>query len=84
MLKFFTQPIIRCVLQKVIGDQNLLLTRKFEAWEIKEVVFSMHPDKSQGPNEMNPGFYQEYWDIIDGQVTYACLKVLNDGILLVA
>ena len=41
----------------------------------------MHPDKSLGPNRMNPRFYRVYWDIVGGQVTDACLKVLNDGVL---
>ena len=41
----------------------------------------MHPDKSPGPDRRNPGFHQEYWDIVGGQVTDACLKVLNDGVL---
>ena len=45
------------------------------------VVFSMHPDKSPGPDRMKPGFYQDYWDIVGGHVIDACLKVLNDGVL---
>ena len=39
----------------------------------------MHPDKSLGPDDMNLGFYQAYWDIIGGEVTTTCLRVLNNG-----
>lgn len=52
----------------------------FEAHEIKEVVLSMHPDKSLGPDGLNPRFYQAYWDIIGDQVTTACLQALNNDI----
>ena len=31
---------------------------------------------------MNLGFYQAYWVIIGGEVTKACLRVLNNGELL--
>ena len=30
---------------------------------------------------MNLEFYQAYWDIVGGQVTDACLEVLNNGLL---
>ena len=58
-----------------------MLMNKFEAREIREAMFSMHPEKSPGLNGMNPGFYQAYWDIVGGQVTDACLGVLNNEVL---
>ena len=64
-----TDPILRSVSKKGTEAQNQMLTNKFEAREIKEAVFSMHLDKSQGPDGMNLGFYQAYWDIVCGQVT---------------
>ena len=70
--------IIRSVHKKGTDDQNQMLTKKFKVKEIKEAMFSMNPDKSPGPDGMNPGFYQAYWDIIGGEVTEACLKVLNN------
>ena len=49
--------------------QNSSLIRPFEAQEVKEVIFAMHPDKSPGPDGMDPGFFQEFWDIVGLQVT---------------
>lgn len=37
----------------------------------------MHLDKSPGPDGMNPGFYQRFWDITGNHVSFACLNVLN-------
>ena len=41
----------------------------------------MHPDKSPGPNGMNPAFYQKNWNIVGGDVTLTCLLYLNEQIL---
>ncbi|XP_031116020.1 uncharacterized protein LOC116019789 [Ipomoea triloba] len=38
----------------------------------------MFPDKSPGPDGMNPGFYQQYWDVVGSDVTSFVLKCLND------
>ena len=59
-------------------EQNQQLIKEFEASEIKEAIFSLHPDKSLGPDGMNPGFFQAYWDIIGGEVTTTCLRLLNN------
>lgn len=37
--------------------------------EMKNAVFSMHPDKSRGPDGMNPAFYQQFWDVVGKDVT---------------
>ena len=52
-----TDPILRSAHKKVTDAQNQILPNKFEAREIKEAVFYMHPDKSPGLDGMNPGFY---------------------------
>ncbi|XP_065851311.1 receptor kinase-like protein Xa21 [Euphorbia lathyris] len=33
-----------------------------------EACFSMHPDKSPGPDGLNPAFYQQYWDIVGPEI----------------
>ena len=38
----------------------------------------MHPDKSPGPNGMNPAFYQRSWGIVGEDVTLNCLDFLNN------
>ena len=63
-----TDPILRSVHRRLTDEQNQMLTKVFEAREIKEAVFSMHPDKSPGLDCMNPGFYQAYWDVIKGEL----------------
>ena len=65
--------------KKVTGDQNDVLISRFEVHEIKEVIFSMHPDKVPRPDGMNPKFYQSYWDVVGELVTTTCLEVLNNG-----
>ncbi|CAN1808108.1 Transposon TX1 uncharacterized 149 kDa protein [Linum perenne] len=34
--------------------------------ELKEAVFSMHPDKAPGPDGLNPGFYKKFWEEVGG------------------
>ena len=73
--------VFRCVRRKVSEVQNQELTRPFEAQEIKDALFSMHPDKAPRPDGMNPGFFQNYWDVVSDDVTAACLFNLNNGVM---
>ena len=41
----------------------------------------MHPDKSPGPDRMNPAFFQRFWSVVREDVTQACLHFLNSGCL---
>ena len=41
----------------------------------------MHPDKSIGPDGMNPAFYQKIWPIVGKDIIAACLSVLSLGVL---
>ncbi|XP_073137691.1 uncharacterized protein [Henckelia pumila] len=41
----------------------------------------MHRDKSPGPDGLNPGFYQSFWDVTGPKVTSACLAFLNQGFM---
>ena len=41
----------------------------------------MHPDKSPGPDGMNPAFFQRFWSVVGEDVTQACLHFLNSGCL---
>lgn len=52
-------PILDCIEKKVSQDQNLMLWVPFDATDVKDALFSMHPDKSLGPNSMNLAFYKK-------------------------
>lgn len=62
---------------RISPDQNASLTESFTADEVKMAIFSMHPDKSPGPDGMNPAFYPRFWDIIGNDITSACINVLT-------
>ena len=72
------EPILCNVPRRVTEEQNRYLPNPFEAEEVKTVPFSMHPDKAPGPDGMNLGFFQTYWDIVGEQVTSACLDCLQN------
>ncbi|KAK9174651.1 hypothetical protein WN944_029688 [Citrus x changshan-huyou] len=44
---------------------------------VKEALFEMHPDKSPGPDGMNPAFYQTFWHNIGKDVVSACLSFIH-------
>ena len=41
----------------------------------------MHPDKSPGPNGLNPAFYQNFWSIVGKDIIAPCLSLLSLGVL---
>ena len=49
-----------------------------EEEEVKAATFQMHPDKSPGPDGMNPGFYQKFWHIVGGEVTQVVRSFWHD------
>lgn len=63
--------------KKVTEVQNLSLLKPFEPEEVKAAIFSMKPDKAPGPDGMNPGFYQHFWDDIGVDVTNFVLRCLH-------
>lgn len=53
------RKVIGCVTRGITEDQNSMLLRNVDKQEVKKATFSMHPDKSPGPDGMSPGFYQK-------------------------
>lgn len=48
----------------ITEDQNKSLTREFTFEEFSIAIKKkMHPDKSAGPDGLNPAFYQHYWNL---------------------
>ncbi|XP_019154646.1 PREDICTED: uncharacterized protein LOC109151183 [Ipomoea nil] len=62
----------------VTREQNDELLRPFEPEEVRSALFSMGKDKSPGPDGMNPGFYQAFWDVIGNDVSDFVLNCLSE------
>lgn len=43
------------------------------------MVFSMHPDKSPGPDGLNPAFFQSFWSIFWSDVFKVCHTFMSTG-----
>lgn len=56
---------------------NGLLTAPFSIEEFRTAMFQMHPEKSPGPDGLNPGFYQHFWPEIGGEIFQACVGWLE-------
>lgn len=52
--------VLNCVKTKITYEQNELLLEPFSTGDVKAALFKMHPDKSSGPDGMNPAFYQRF------------------------
>ncbi|XP_031120221.1 uncharacterized protein LOC116023364 [Ipomoea triloba] len=70
---------VTTVTPRVSPEQNIALLKPFDQEEVKVALFSMFPDKAPGPDGMNPGFYQHYWDVVGSDVSYFVLKCLNES-----
>jgi len=55
--------VIDVISQSIFAPENERLTITFTKAEFHETLFSMHPDKCPGPNGINPGFYQHFWNL---------------------
>lgn len=64
---------------RVSEYQNEELLLPFSADEIRQVMFSLHSDKSPGVDGLNLGFYKLFLPLIREAVTAECLQVLNMG-----
>lgn len=73
------EGVLGCLSSKVTNSQNIALIRRVSFDEVKQAVFSMHRDKSPGPDGLNPGFYQAYWDILGNDLVHLCNTVFTTG-----
>lgn len=56
------------IVKQVSSMENESLIAKATVEEVKAAVFSMHPDKSPGSDELNPAFFQSFWNIVRNDV----------------
>ena len=65
--------------QMVIVDMCEVLTKDYEAEEIRVALLQMDPTKAPGPDGMTTLFFQKYWHIVGDSVVSAILSYLNSG-----
>ncbi|XP_019178991.1 PREDICTED: uncharacterized protein LOC109174178 [Ipomoea nil] len=75
-------PLFDDFAPRVSLEQNNELLRPFVPEEVKTALFSMFPDKAPGPDGMNPGFYQHFWDVVRGDVSQFVVNCLNNSTFL--
>ncbi|XP_024033517.1 uncharacterized protein LOC112095650 [Citrus clementina] len=69
--------VLHYVEPRITAEQNHSLMEPFSPTDVREAIFSMHPDKSPGPDGMNPAFYQNFWSIVGDEVSAACLSYIS-------
>ncbi|KAK3193378.1 hypothetical protein Dsin_024688 [Dipteronia sinensis] len=71
------------IIDKVIyNDQGDLMGRKVTNEEIREVCFSLNPNKAPGPDGFNTHFFKITWDIVGKDVISDVQKFFRSGLLL--
>ena len=60
-------------------EENESLVAPFSKEEFIKAIKQMHPEKSSGPNGLNPGFYQCFWTLIGDQIFSATSQCLSTG-----
>ena len=60
-------------------EKNESLVAPFSKEKFTKAIKPMHPEKSPGPNGLNPGFYQRFWPLIGDQIFSAALQWLSTG-----
>lgn len=63
---------------KITEAQNAKLVEEFTFEEFSLAVKQMHPDKSAGPDGLNPAFYQNFWSLLGKEVFQCCCTWLNE------
>lgn len=72
-----------CAISSILGPDDMIhFEWIFYEEEFKEVVFSLGPFKSLGPNYISPFFFQEYWDIVGHDVILVPREFLTSTSIL--
>ena len=67
--------------QIVTKDMNQILSSDFHAWEVELALKHMAPLKALGPDGMPLLFYQNFWELVSGDVIHDILCFLNSSSL---
>lgn len=71
----------REIVSRITGEQNATLLVPVTMKEVRHAVFSMHGDKSPGPDGLNPTFYQSFWNIVGVDVVEFFNRFIVEGVL---
>ncbi|KAL8115417.1 hypothetical protein AgCh_022054 [Apium graveolens] len=63
---------------QVSERDNINLIENVTEEEVKHAVFSMHPDKSPGPDGLNPAFFQVFWEVVARDVVRFCQNFISN------
>ena len=58
--------------------QNNKLTEDFSYEEFTAAIKQMHPDKSSGPDGLNPALFQHFWKLLRREVYESCKYWMRD------
>lgn len=72
-------PMLNCINPIITYAQNLIINRRVTYQEVKNALFDMKAEKSPGPDGLNLGFYQHFWDIIGNDLLNICFKFFLTG-----
>lgn len=67
---------------KVNDRDNEELIQPFSIEEIREAVFQILATKSPGPDGFTTGFFQDLWEVVDGDIIRMVQTVHHSGRLL--
>nr|KYP48093.1 Transposon TX1 uncharacterized [Cajanus cajan] len=71
--------IINHIPTKITEEENNKLLNPFSLEEFRVALFSMHGDKSPGPDGLNPGFYKRFWYLLGPEIYHASNQWLEQG-----
>lgn len=71
----------REIVKRISTADNEQLLAEVTYEEVKQAVFSMHPDKAAGPDGLNPAFFQSFWNIVERDVVNFCRNFVSTGTL---
>ncbi|KAK9688730.1 hypothetical protein RND81_09G007000 [Saponaria officinalis] len=75
---FDSDEVLESIPLVVSDEMNQGLDRQVSDDEIKDAIFSMHPNKAPGPDRMHALFYQKHWGIVGDDIC-RCVREWWEG-----
>nr|KYP75582.1 Transposon TX1 uncharacterized [Cajanus cajan] len=71
--------IMNSLSQRITPADNEHLLRPFCISEFRAALFLMHADKALRPDDLNPGFYKNFWELLGPELYHAGKQWLEQG-----